>query len=135
MHPETSVLARLAPDAQDAGLPTSPRLVATTELTAALGQLADAPPAGETIVELDAPPAPALRDFLRERGHQSGGWLNRSWSLPLSELGALADVAAACGPQPARVYRHSGDGAGSRLWVTGGARREPPRANDLLPDE
>ena len=126
MHQEPSVLAQLSPDPSDASGPPPPQLVVTADFATAIGQLADAPPVGETIVELDAPLAPPLRAFLRERGRISGGWLNRGWSLPLSELDALAEVAADCGPHPARVYRHSGDGAASRLWVRGGERREPP---------
>ena len=126
MHQEPSVLAQLAPDPSDASALPSPRLVRTADFADAIGRLADAPPVGETIVELDVPLAPPLRAFLRERGRLSGGWLNRGWSLPLSELDALAEVAADCGPQPARVYRHSADGGSARLWVLGGERREPP---------
>ena len=126
MQHDPSVLDQLAPDPSGAGAPPSHQLLATADLAAALGQLADAPPVGGTIVELDVPLAPPLRAFLRERGRASGGWLNRGWSLPLADLGAFADVAADCGPHPARVYRHSGDGGGARLWVLGGERREPP---------
>ena len=126
MHHDPSVLDQLTPDPSEAGRLPSHELLVSADLADALGHLADAPPVGETIVELDVPLAPPLRAFLRERGRVSGGWLNRGWSLPVSDLEALAEVAADCGPQPARVYRHAGDGAGSRLWVLGGERREPP---------
>lgn len=130
MQHEPSLLARLDPESRDASPLPSPELLETTDLAAALGRLAYAPAVGETIVELEVPLAPALHAFLRERGRASGGWLNRGWSVPLAELEALADVAADCGPHPVRVYRHAADGAGTRLWVLGGERREPPQPGD-----
>ena len=113
-----------APGPDQSGLPGAPELLSSADLSDALVQLTHAARRGETVVELDAPPAPALRAFLRARGRASGGWLNRGWSLPIEELDALAHVAADCGRQAARVYRHDGDAG--RLWVTGGDRREPP---------
>jgi hypothetical protein len=133
MHHSARLLDALGPDLSGIGLPPAPELLSSADLSDALVQLADAPTRGETVVELDAPAAPALRAFLQERGRASGGWLNRGWSLPIEELGALAIVAADCGPQPARVYRHDGDAG--RLWVIGGERREPPAHDRTEPDE
>ena len=124
MHHFPSLLDTFAPDTPGAGVPPAPELLSAADLSVALGQLSNARPRGETVVELDAPPAPALRAFLRARGRASGGWLNRGWYLPPTELDALVRVAADCGPQPARVYHH--DGEAGRIWVLSGDRREPP---------
>jgi hypothetical protein len=124
MHHSARLVDALGPDLSGAGLLPAPELLSSADLSDALVLLVDAPPRGETVVELEAPPAPALRAFLQARGRASGGWLNRGWALPLEELGALASVAADCGPHPARVYRHDGDAG--RLWVIGGERRAPP---------
>ena len=114
-----------------------PQLVAADDLGAALRALGDLPPR-DLVVEVEAPLRSPLREFLRQRGRPSGGWLNRGWALAVADVPALARVAEECGPLPARVFRHDVEGPAipiareprsgeARLWVTlDHDRRRPP---------
>ena len=92
-----------------------------------------AAPAGDVEVVVDGQPAAPLRDFLRAFGRPTGGWLNRSWSLPPAAAPALAHVARATGSGPAVLQRTTGAdaaplGVPGRLWITLTCQRRRPAA-------
>ena len=129
------------PDSSPRGdLAPRPELVTHGDLAVALRVLRDHPSDG-LVLSVDAPPEAPLREFLRARGRRSGGWLNRSWTLPVSEVTALAALADEHPGLLARLFRHDGaspadaaarephqdDALPARFWVSlDDDRRTPP---------
>ena len=110
------------------GIVPSPSSV--PDLADALVRLGAAP-AGDVEVVVEGAASAPLREFLRAFGRPTGGWLNRSWSLPPEAAPALAHVARASGGGSATIVRTS-DGeraAPARLWITLTSDRRAPLAS------